>query len=104
MVFSYPGFFPWIIFGLFTIANVLLSYFHFSLQAKLWVVILGLVIPAVTAWMTLKVEYSLVPRLTQAEFLPPVPSWGLGLLVAAAVFLRFHHLTSLSLWPLEDEA
>jgi hypothetical protein len=38
------------------------------------------------------------------DLLSPVPVWAFGLLALAAVFLRFDQLTTLSVWPHEDEA
>jgi hypothetical protein len=42
--------------------------------------------------------------LLKTEWIPPLPVWGLALLAAGAVYVRFTQLTTLSLWPLEDDA
>ncbi len=104
MVFPRYGFLPWVISGLFFAANFSLSYLRFPILVKLWIFVLGLVIPSIAAWMMLRIERGVARQLTKIEFLPFVPLWGLGLLAGTAFFLRFYHLTTLSLWPLEDEA
>lgn len=44
------------------------------------------------------------PFSLKEDLLPRVPVWALGLLALVAVFLRFDQLTTLSVWPHEDEA
>src|SRR5579859_4271019 len=92
---------PKIYFLVFLTSNILLSYFPFSLGAKLWIGLFGLVLPWVFA-----LRYSSktdAAELLQKDFLTPVSAWVWGLMGAAAVLIRFYKLTSLSTWPLYDE-
>src|ERR1700722_8061830 len=43
------SFHPWFYFSIFLISNTLISYFPFSLSAKLWIVFLGLFLPFAAA-------------------------------------------------------
>lgn len=97
-----PRFRPWIYFGIFLAANTLLSYFSFSLEAKLWIGLFGILLPFGFAFFYLPSQ-SDSKDLLQKEFLPPVPFWVWIFLALGAVFLRFFQLTTLSVWPHYDE-
>jgi 4-amino-4-deoxy-L-arabinose transferase-like glycosyltransferase len=92
---------PWIYFGIFLASNFLLSYFAFPLEARLWIGLLGLLLPF-GFLLRQKPQAESLTALNK-EFLPPLPLWAWTLLGAAAVFIRFYKLTSLSVWPLYDE-
>lgn len=94
---------PWIYFFIFLAANFLLSYFHLSLETRLWVGLFGLAVPFLAAWLSFAPPSSREKPLYTQEFLPPRPAWAWGLLAAAVLFLRFYKLTTLSVWPLYDE-
>ncbi len=92
---------PWVFFGVFLCANTMLSYFPFSLEAKLWIGFFGILLPFLWAlWRPLKRQAG---PFFQKEFLPPLPAWVWALLGACVVFLRFYQLTTLSVWPHYDE-
>jgi hypothetical protein len=91
-------------FLIFLLSNILLSYFALSLPMKLWVLLLGLMLPF---FLGLSFRHSSTGppiNLSTWEFLPPVRAWVWILLAAAACFVRFYKLTSLSVWPHYDEA
>ena len=88
-------------FLIFLAANSLISYSSFSLGAKVGIGFLGLLLPLGLALR--KPTGPLARPGTPGAILPPVPSWAWFLLGAAALFIRFFHLTSLSGWPVTDE-
>ncbi len=98
------GFFPWAVFGCFLAANGVLSYFPLALEARLLIAAAGLLLPAVLALRTGGKKVDLIKSAILGDFFPKIPPAGWALLALASVFLRFHQLTTLSLWPLEDEA
>src|ERR1039458_6278831 len=88
-------------FIIFLAANFGLSYGPWSLEAKLWWGLFGLVLPFL---MVLPTNPSSPNPLFQVESFPIPPTWvwvGLGIL---AIGIRFYHLTSLTVWPHYDEA
>jgi tetratricopeptide (TPR) repeat protein len=93
---------PWVYFFIFLAANILLSYFSISLELKLWIGLVGLVLPFGLALHQLPSKPN-SKTLLQKDFLPPIPFWAWILLGAAAVFVRFYKLTTLSVWPHFDE-
>src|SRR5208283_1354586 len=93
---------PWIYFFLFLIVNSLLSYSPLSLEAKLWIGLGGLLLPIV--WTLANLDSKAVPLNQDRKELLPVPTpWVWILLGAGVFFLRFHDLTTLSVWPHYDE-
>ncbi len=98
-----PRFLFWIFFG----SNLLLSYFSLSPVPKLWIAVLGLLTPfSLACWTLRKTSATSEPdgfQFLRDEFLPE--SWlKLGVaFISLSLFLRFWHLTTLSVWPLEDE-
>ena len=97
-------FFPWMIFGLFCAANSVLSYFTISLEWKFWIALIGLFLPALLAVRAVQGKRSSLNEALQGEWIPKIPLLAWILLALTALFLRFHQLTTLSEWPLEDEA
>ncbi len=96
-------FHPWLYFFIFIISNVLLSYFHFPIQANIGIGLVGLVLPLGIVFKKFSPPPKSGKSLHSLEFLPSMPLWvwlGMGVL---AVFIRFYKLTSLSSWPLMDE-
>lgn len=94
---------PWVYFSIFLISNFLLSYFSLPLQSKLWIGLLGLLLPAVLAFKTYSPAPPGRPPLNGIEFLPDIPLWLWVSMAALALFIRFFKLTELSHWPLYDE-
>jgi hypothetical protein len=90
---------PWPYFFVFLAAHTLLSYFPLDPQTKLWVVLTGLFLPLVAA---LAFAPSPLPPPSK-EFLPSIPVWAWVLLGAAALYVRFYKLTSISDWPNYDD-
>ncbi len=78
-----------------TTANLLLSHSPFPISAKLWILLLGLVVPAILAFQVMKD--------TGKKALFQVPLWLWVLIGGAALFFRFYRLTDLSAWPIVDE-
>ncbi len=88
----------------FLTANTLLSYAPLSLESKLWVGLLGLILPA-GIWLATREDG--VPGekpAFQLEFLKPPPLWFWILFAALVLAARFFQLTTFSRWPLFDEA
>ncbi len=94
----YPN--PWYSFLAFLTTFSLLSYVPLCFQTQITLVILGLFVPwlVLSRKAALKREKSL---LLQESFLPPA-AW-VALVLAAALFIRFWRLTSLSVWPMPDD-
>ena len=95
---------PWIYFLLLTLVNALLSYGPFSLTTQLSLFFL-VFIPIFTLAYFVQPHWKQQPSSPVSdEFLPAIP-WSVVLLLSAsAVVLRFFRLTTLSEWPLVDEA
>ena len=101
------SFHPWVLFGIFLSSNTLLSYFPWPNPVKLWVGVFGLLIPFLLAcWdLTQKRDGSVPTPLSpfRDEFLPEGWfKWG-GWFLTLAMVLRFWQLTTLSVWPLDDD-
>jgi len=95
--------YPWGCFLLFLVSNSLLSYF--SLPTGLWVglFLLGILAPLAITAFTRTPMGKREGEIGSTEFFP-FPGWGaLGLVLLAALFIRFYKLSSLSAWPLMDE-
>src|ERR1019366_3627811 len=92
---------PVVYFVVFLISNLLLSYFDLSLQTKLQVGLLGIVLPMVFALISNRSLNAKIPW--NNEFLSPIPPLVWGLVIFSGIFLRFYRLTSLSAWPMPDE-
>ena len=91
----------WSLFALFTLVNGLVTFAPLSSGWKLTVILLGLALPL--GWALFRKEPQDKAAFA-ADLFPGLPVWTLAGLGVVALFLRFHHLTSLSVWPLEDEA
>ncbi len=94
---------PLVYFFVFLATNTLLSYFHLSLQAKMTLGLLGVVLPFYVAFRntTLAPRSEKPPYLHELNFSPPLWLWVLGLFLA--FFLRFYRFESLFCWPNLDE-
>jgi hypothetical protein len=95
-------FVPSIYFLCFLTSNLLLAHEDLSLGVQLQIVLLGLVLPLIFAWVSRSSEEG------QKDFVWPDSSSGVSLWIwaftfLAGVFLRLYHLVSLSQWPLPDE-
>jgi len=97
--FSIP-YYPWAYFLIFLVSNTVLSYFPTSLESKLWLGLLGLLVPFIFAALEPIHPAKNVPFLRET-FQPP-PHWVWMLMVVTA-FTRLWGLTSLSAWPTPDE-
>lgn len=93
-----------LVFGLFLIANLLLSYAPLGLEARLCLGLFGLALPAAAAWRLGLFWESKAKPMEGKEFLPPIPPWGWGLVGLLAVAARFTQLTTLFVWPNFDES
>lgn len=89
---------PLACFGALVLSNTLLAYADLPFLWKILVVVLGLLLPWGIAFSLLRSKNS---REDRGTFPVPVGLWCL--LWAAAFFLRFYRLTSLSSWPIMDE-
>ena len=99
--FSIP-YHPWIYFFIFLASNILLSYFSLSLQYNLWIGLFGILLPLGFSLFQPD-ENKNGSTLSQKEFLPSIPTWIWILLGAAALYVRFYKLTTLSVWPNYDD-
>lgn len=95
---------PWALFAVFCSSSFLASYFPFSLATKFWIVLAGLLLPLGWAAGVLWRNHalSLPPYLAGKD--GPMPHWPWILLAALACAVRLWHLTSLSTWPMPDDA
>lgn len=93
----------WLLLGCFTLTNGLLAFSNLSVGWKTLFGILGIGIPLL---IVLKPKGHRVQtgKPIWDEELFTVSGWLLPLVILGAVFFRFIHLTSLSQWPLTDEA
>ncbi len=94
---------PWVCFCLFLVSNFLLTYFDLPVQSKIIIIFLGLFIPFLAAVVSTRL-YSPVPPISSDEGLPSFNFLVVTLLLGLAIFIRFCQLTSLSTWPISDEA
>jgi len=104
-------FHPLFYFLIFLFSNSLLSYFSLSVQSKIWIVLLGVVLPfGLALWSLL--EKRLKTGGTFEAFssenlnLPMKFNWFSLLFWSFIFFLiltRFYHLTTLPFWPMGDE-
>ncbi len=92
----------WLLFGGFTLVNGLLAFFPLPLawRAALGSVELAFSLAMVLGWAGL----SFPKQLWEEELVSFPPTWILFLLLLTTAYLRFTHLTTLSQWPLTDEA
>lgn len=89
---------------IFAFSSVLLAYFSLSFLETLVIFIGGIILPwVVGAWFYSR-KVSKSDLIYQKEILPSVSFWILIILILAAGLLRCFQLTTLSLWPLTDEA
>src|SRR5581483_5784445 len=105
--FKKPGIEPkklWILFLLFASSNALLAYAPFSIAWQWAIGFIGLMIPGVMGWLSFgrkgRKGFDLAPAQESLGFSP----WLVVLLTLSALLLRVTQLTSLSMWPLTDEA
>ncbi len=90
--------------GLMTLTNFIISYTSFTTDTKLILFLMGVLIPT---WGLTRKDCDDLEKGTpfyQKEFLPPIPYWGWALLLIGAFVIRFWKLSSLFLWPYGDEA
>jgi hypothetical protein len=96
-------FHPWVCFLIFGITNILLSYTPLSLKSRLFLLILGVLLPMFLSLLALP-SHEKKEKLFQALDLSfPVPFWGWMIFFIFAFFLRLNRLTSMTQWPLYDE-
>ena len=102
---------PWYFFFIFLISNALLSYFPLSFYAKIYVGIIGVVLPFIFAlWVILedRLKKPLSPSSFTLKTIENSPNeklpLGLWLFLGFLVFFtRFYKLTSIPSWPTNDE-
>ncbi len=102
---------PWVYFGIFLASNILLSYFSLSSRQKLWVGLLGVVLPlGLGLWSVLEKRLKTTPAPDPSReffnlngFLAFRALWPWFLFGALLILTRFFRLTSLPFWPLSDE-
>lgn len=99
-----PPLFHWQLATLLLGTLFILSYAPLSPFFQTVAVLLGLILPLGLTWIRSSGGRGFVWDLTQRELLSPLPGGVLLLLALAAVYLRFHQLTTLSKWPGADEA
>ena len=96
---------PWFwgaVFGLLTVSNYGLGYIAFSVQTKLWILLLGVLLPLLL-WSRNKKKPLDPTPFFQREFLPDFPLWTWFLLGSAALLVRLWRVDSLMVWPMGDE-
>ncbi len=97
---------PWVYFFIFLFANTLLSFGPISLSAKLWIGLLGLFLPMITALHFIFLERRNEKpgvRFLLDEKVNSIPLWLWILFLLLLVLTRFYELTSLPFWPISDE-
>ncbi len=97
---------PWVYFLLFFASNTFLSFGSSALSTKLWIGLLGLLLPLIVGLHSIMVERGrpkseALPLLDEGE--NSIPPWLWILFLFSMVFTRFYHLTSLPFWPIGDE-
>ena len=90
----------WICFSLLVGSNLVLAYVPAGMETKLWLGLLGLVLPLIFLARKLRPEDHSRP---EAEPLPPPPVWVWWAFGVLALVVRFHRLTTLTGWPHYDE-
>ena len=93
----------WLFFWL-TIANTYLAYGDGSLEARLWVGLIGLVMPISLLILQNKSITRSGNPFPRKELFSQPPPFVFLVLFAAAVLVRFYKITSLSVWPLWDDS
>lgn len=93
----------WVFFLVFFISLVLLSYLHLSLAWKLWICLMGILLPLGSAALFSKSSSNPPPVLTR-EWLPSPPFWLWLVLGGIMLALRLFKPLSFIPWPLWDEA
>lgn len=94
----------WLLLGCFTLVNGFLAFSSLPFAWKATLVVIGLALPpALVLRQARGTSRPQIPLWNQESF-SLIPDWFFPLLMIAAAFLRFIHLTTLSLWPLTDEA
>ena len=94
----------WLLFLIFTLSNALLAYANLAPPWQWTIGLLGLALPWGMGWLFYrKLSNSPGDGLREDWILIPAPGW-LAIFFLGAAFLRWFQLTTLSLWPLTDEA
>ena len=94
---------PWFYFFSFFISNSLLAYFSISLQAKLWIGLLGLLIPLCLGFARLTSKDPL-PALAENFDSLPEPGPVLWFFFFALLFFtQFYRFRTVPFWPVMDE-
>jgi hypothetical protein len=91
---------PWFYFWPFLAANSLLAYGNLSLQADLWIFVLGLLVPLIAAFNAR--PRSPFTALIRKEFFPSIPPWFWLAVYGAALFSRICQIAVWPLWPVSD--
>ncbi len=94
----------WLLYGLFTLTSVLLSYAPLSLTIKMELGLFGILLPFV--WTLLRIIREPAVRgvlLIEEEILPRSSYWVILPILALAIDLRFADLTTWPVWPNTDE-
>lgn len=92
---------PRVYFIVFLVSNALLAYGHLSFLVKVWIGLMGVVLPLVLAFLNIRL---LQKKRTDQEKSWQVPSWIWAGILFGSIFLRFYGLTSLPTWPMWDDA
>ncbi len=82
------------------VINSILSFLSLTLGVQIFFILLGLSLPL----LLISVAKPHPAEQPEKDFHEPVPSWVWVLLGLGALAVRVFQLTTLSLWPLEDEA
>ncbi len=85
------------------LANSLLAFAPLDAKTRGILILLVLVVPLLIV-LRIPKKFANIPSLSREEWFSPTPAWWMSLLFFAAVAVRFYRLTSLTNWPLEDEA
>lgn len=103
---------PWYLFLSFLVSNSILSYSGLPLSAKIWIGIVGLLLPLIAAfWAAYEKHHPQRPAgspkaapffsLGLARTSPPLWLWMVFLVIL--VLTRFYRLTAFPAWPIGDE-
>jgi len=87
-----------VFFFIFAVSNALLSYFTLTIEAELWIFLLGILIPAIF--------YGYSKRMISKEGSEDdrdVSMWLWIAVFSLGLFLRLYHSTDLCAWPTRDE-
>jgi hypothetical protein len=94
---------PLYYFAIFLVANFLLAYSHLPFLTKVWIFLMGIILPLGFSLTLGPPRVSMVKTL-QEDYFPRSPAlWLWGSLIAGALFLRFNGLVSLPVWPMWDD-